>query len=411
LNDANEQLKKKKIARNIFPNQLIVFRSLATEYQLSIKDGLPEISYHFVESFSRSRVNYKNQWASHPTLQERKISLDRLAIYAAPDETSAWQLFEQAETLQENMTVNLYRSVTFEEQAQTYEAADFEERYRSQKMSQSLPPIYKGFYDGRYIAIKEWDIDAPNCDPSLGDFDKIFGGENGKLQSSINSNKNDLEILRAIQQKKIAIKNFDFDGIKYSVADCSVLILQLQDEIEGQFRRQQELDKAVFVFSLQHRDDERKDLLKSDYRRFQSISIRYEEYVATVNQLLARVQPFYAGAISLSQINTILDLLKKNEELALKSSYQQLLEEGLLTATPESPGDLSGKSGATLSGEIRDFLQKNYAYLLQDVFLDNELNELTGLARRVAQELGRQQFECYKKMLEAQAEGFNTARI
>ena len=82
-----------------------------------------------------------------------------------------------------------------------------------------------------------------------------------------------------------------------------------------------------------------------------------------------------------------------------------------MTATPESPGDLSGKSGATLSGEIRDFLQKNYAYLLQDVFLDNELNELTGLARRVAQELGRQQFECYKKMLEAQAEGFNTARI
>jgi hypothetical protein len=62
-----------------------------------------------------------------------------------------------------------------------------------------------------------------------------------------------------------------------------------------------------------------------------------------------------------------------------------------------------------LPARIRDFLSKHYVYFLNDAFLDNELNELTGLAREVATDLNRQVFESYKKLLEAQAEALNTA--
>ncbi len=423
LSDANEQLKKKKVALNIFPNQLTVFRSLAAEYQLPVREGLPEISYPFIESFSRSRINYKDQWASHPTLGERKASLDRLGIDTAPDNTSAWQLFVHKEHLQQTVTGNLYRSVSFEEPAQSYDAADFEQRFLSKRVSWILPPIYKGFYDGRYIAIKEWDIDAlagsPESPASTGSpahppassFDDIFGGENGQLQSSITSNKNDLEILKAIREKKIAIKSFDFDGVKHTVADCDTLQSQLQNEIDAQLHRQQDLDKTAFLFFL-HRQGADKDGLKAHYRRFRSLYIRHEEYVALVNRLLARLKPFYTGGISLAQVKTILDLLKNNEEADLKATYRQLLDDEVLAAAPENAGDRTENSAADpsvrnpadLPGRIQDFLSKNYVYFLNDAFLDNELNELTGLAMNIADELGRQQFECYKKMLEAQSE-------
>ncbi len=72
-------------------------------------------------------------------------------------------LFDQVETLQETITGSLYRSVTFEGPAQPYNASEFEERYLRNKTSYALPVIYKGFYDGRYIDIKDWNIDCPDA--------------------------------------------------------------------------------------------------------------------------------------------------------------------------------------------------------------------------------------------------------
>ena len=60
---------------NVYGNQLIVFKSLAVKYNLPEKKGLPDISFDFIQSFSTSRINYKNQWASHPGLRERKEHL------------------------------------------------------------------------------------------------------------------------------------------------------------------------------------------------------------------------------------------------------------------------------------------------------------------------------------------------
>ena len=422
LKDANDQLKERKIARNIYPNQLAVFRSLAAEYRLPLRHGLPEISYSFIESFSRSRINYKDQWASHPTLQERAASLDRLAIHAAPDESSAWLLFDQVETLQETITGSLYRSVTLEGPAQPYNASEFEERYLRNKTSYALPIVYKGFYDGRYIDIKAWNIDAladsppvhpantPASPPGFAHstpsqaFAALFNEENCGLNAAISSNRNDVEILKAIRDKKIAITSYDFDGKKHRAADCDTLIAQLQEEIDAQFSRQQELDKDAFLFFLRQPNTDT-DRLKANYRRFRALSIRNEEFVTIVNSLLKRLNPFYTGKISLAQVRTILDLLKRDEEAALKAAYRQLLE--------NRAGPFTGSASFSdpLQGRIREFLSKDYVYFLNDAFLDNELNELTGLAKEVATDLNRQVFESYKRLLESQAEALNTATI
>jgi Zn-dependent protease with chaperone function len=410
LKDANDQLKERKIARNIYPNQLTVFRSLAAEYRLPLRHGLPEVSYSFIESFSRSRINYKDQWASHPTLPERAASLDRLAIHAAPDESSAWLLFDQVETLQETITGSLYRSVTFEGPAQPYNASEFEERYLRNKTSYALPVIYKGFYDGRYIDIKDWNIDTlADAPASAFGFDHLFNEENCGLNAAIISNRNDVEILKAIRDKKIAITSYDFDGKKHRAADCDTLIAQLQKEIDAQLSRQQELDKAAFLFFLRQPNTDT-DRLKANYRRFRAQGIRNEEFVTIVNKLLKRLNPFYTGKISLAQVRTILDLLKKDEEAALKQAYRQLLENwaGPFTGSTSLTDPGTAAFPDPLQGRIRDFLSKDYVYFLNDAFLDNELNELTGLAREVATDLNRQQFESYKKLLEAQAETFNT---
>jgi len=74
LNNANAWLKDNKVSKNIFNNQLVILRSWAKEHQLPLKQGLPDVSFQFIQSISKSRINFKNQWASHPTLEERPLT-------------------------------------------------------------------------------------------------------------------------------------------------------------------------------------------------------------------------------------------------------------------------------------------------------------------------------------------------
>jgi len=388
LSDANDRLKENKVAQNIFTNQLTVLRSLAKEYKLPVRQGLPEVSYHFIQSFSRSRINYKNQWASHPTLEERKANLDRLAIEVPADDTSVWQLFNQPQILQEEMTGNLYKSVTLKDTPEQYDNQDFETFYSAKKETYALPPAYKGAYDARYIDVKDWDIDALSDNGvSAKTFEELFNEETGQLQSSITSNQNDLEIVKAIREKRIDVTSFDFDGDKYSRKDCDVIIARLEKEITEQIAKQQSADKEAFIFFLQRPDN--KGFVTANYRSYQAVSNRNEEYVALVNKTLQAVHPFYAGGISLDEVSAIVSSLKVTHEPALKKAYRELIDSGVITS----------EDNKELYDSILDFSRKNYAYFISQQFQNHELDELSGLAIKVAEAFNKYKFACYKKML------------
>ena len=398
LNDAHARLKENKITRNIFTNQLTVFRSLADEYKLPVKEGLPEISYHFIQSFSRSRINYKNQWASHPTLEERKAHLDRLAIETQPDNTSVWDLFDHPESLQEAMTGNLYKTVNLKETPEHYDARDFENWYTAKKEAFALPAAYKGYYDDRYIDTKDWNFEAwssqadATADPGTSGqtFEALFNEETSQLQASITSNQNDLEIIKAIKGKNIDVTSFDFDGKKYSVKDCDALIAQLEKEIADQLALQQSSDKAAFLFFLQR--SHHKESLIAQVRDYQSVSKRNDGYVGRVNKLLQEMHPLYAGGITLRQVYTIVEELKNEHEPALKKFYKELVDAGVITSANDK----------SLHDRIIAFAAKDYRYFVSDQFQNDELNELSGLAIAVAEAFNKYKFARYKAILENQ---------
>jgi len=389
LNEAGERAKQNKVSRNIFSNQLTIFRSVAEEYELPLINGLPEISYSFVASFSRSRVNFKNQWASHPTLQERAAHLGGQDIPA--DKTSAWSLFEEPQALQETVTANLYQTVKFEAPTEFYDAGDFDEQYRARKADYALPAAYKGFYDGRYLQTKDWDIDkmAQEPAPSIR-WDELFNEETGQLQSVINSNKRDAEVARAIGEGKIDVKSFDFDGVKYAAGDAKIIAEKLENEIGALEERQRSLDRQAFLYFL-HRPGCSPQRLVANYSWWRQVNARHEEYVQLVNRLMKRIGPLYAGGLSLLQVQDLLSALKEKEEPELKQKYRLLAETGML------PTGLVGKMQA--------FADRDYAYFIDRKFQNAELEELKDLAIEVAGAFNEFQFRGYKKMLVEQLEG------
>ena len=386
LSEANARVKQNKVSRNIFSNQLAIFRQVAVEYDLPLTQGLPDISYHFVHSFSRSRINFRNQWASHPTLEERKNQLDKLGLEMPADQKSAWMLFEGAGVLQEKTTSQLYRTVKFEGTIEYYDEEQFEAAYLGRKAEYALPVEYKGYYEGRYIETKDWDLDnALQEGTSIKAFEELFNEETGQLQAAINGNKKDAELARAIYEKKIDVKTFDFDGVKYMSKDGEKVAVLLEKEVEVQIQRQRKMDKEAFLFFL-HRPGSDQQRLLTNYRQWKRMHLLYDDYVQLVNRILQKVRPFYSGGQGIEEINSIIRGLKEKDEKDLKQKYRELEQAGILQA-----GELSSR--------VQSFLDRDYAYFIDRSFQNNELDELKGLAIDVANAFNRYQFKLYKKML------------
>jgi Zn-dependent protease with chaperone function len=394
LGEANARVKQNKMSRNIFANQLTIFRSVAAEYELQSVNGVPLVSYHSLASLGgvgvgSSRINFMNQWASHPTLEERKKRLDEVDLEMPADHTSAWSFFDGAEVLQERATANLYQPVKFEGAATFYEADQFEREYIGRKSEYALPAEYKGYYEGRYIETRDWDLDKALEEPAPGlSFEDFFNSETGRLQAVINSNKKDAETARAIMEKKIAVKSFDFDGRKYGLKDAEKVVLQLEKEIAVQVERQRKMDKGAFLYFL-HRPGAQQDSVLINYRRWKQTHVLYEAYVQLVNRVLQKVRPFYSGDLSLEEVNAIVSGIKEKEEKELKRKYKELREAGILRT----------EEHATFYERVERFLESDYAYFADKSFVHSEVDELKGLAIDVANAFNRFQFKWYKKML------------
>ena len=391
LGEANARVKQNKASRNIFSNQLTIFRAVAAEYGLPLAQGLPAVSYHFVTSFSRSRINFKNQWASHPTLRERKQHLDALRLEMPADDTSAWSLFDDAAVLQETATARLYQPVKFQGQVELYDPQQFEQEYTGRKSEYALPPEYRGYYDGRYIETKDWDLDRAAGEPAPAmKFEDLFNEDTGQLQSTISSNKKDVETARAIKEKKIPVKSFDFDGVKYAAKDAEQVARQLENEIAAQLERQRKMDKEAFLYFL-HRPGASSENILASYRLWKESQAIYEAYVQLVNRLLQKIRPFYQDGLTLDEVASMLAGLKEDER-ELKRKYRQLDDAGILSAADNQ----------TLHERIQRFLEKDNAYFIDKSFQNDELEELKALAIDVANAFNRFQFKSYKKMLVGQ---------
>jgi len=395
LNNANDKLKENRIAANIYTDQLVVLQSLAGDYRLPIKNGLPEISYHFIQSFSRSRINYKDQWASHPTLTERKMHLDQFSIEAPPDTSSPWLLFDQPHALQEQLTRNLYANVTLKDDARPYDSQEFERWYNVRKETYALPKAYNGFYEGRFVTV-DWDLDAPAPSP-IATFDQLFNEETGQIQTSINSLEKDIELAKAIKDRRLDVTSFDFDGVKHSHKDADTVIKSLEKDITGLTSRLQSLDREAYYFFLQQSDN--KEALRNACRSYQSISREYDEYIALVNATLKTINPFYEGGISHDTVMSIIKTLKEKYEPRLRKVYTQLMDKGLITQ----------ETSSELYTSLKAFIGKDYRYFEGNHFNDNELNDLTGLAIKTAEFFGQQRFMAYKQMLELQLSSTSTS--
>ena len=392
LGKCDEFLKQNKISNNIYPHHSSVMLRLAEQNKLPIRNGLPVISNEFLKSMNFSRVNFKDQWASHPSVDDRVTALENLAIKAENWDQAAWVLFDNDEALQQLLTKKIYERVENLEGAGLIDEKEFDNKLEKELTNSSLPQEYNGYYDGREVAIIAADLSIP---PDEGtSFERLFSPENAIMHKKIVASNGDLELMKAIQDNRIDTESFDFDGEKFNKNDAATIIEQLEKELKEANESVEKSDiNAIryFIHLAGKKEKAAADTLLADYEKYFSLRRQAAAFLNTINTMLESMQPIYSGqTVPLEQIHTLISRLTEFHEPKFKNELEEWKKMGVFATQHE------------MQGRVNNFISSTHVYFHDDHFLEEELSGLHTMCTESWKMVTEFIFEKFKKILQDQ---------
>ncbi len=246
----NSLASREKASEDIYVNHTSTTAILAKSNKISVDNDILKITDEDLKNnIVKSRLNIKDQWASHPTLKERESNIKKANIVAEVNSDSAWSIFSNPQQLRIEMTKNLYQIGFPNMKFEPLNLNEYQDFAQAELNKYKLDEAYNGFYDNRYLS-KFDPEDFIERDQSL-NFEELYSRGNVDRIRRLESNKLDLEILKQITIKQNGIKYFEFDGKKHKRKDAVKIIESLKKEVEDDELFVTELDKAAFIYNYQ----------------------------------------------------------------------------------------------------------------------------------------------------------------
>ena len=393
LQKCDDLYKEKKISNNIYQNHKTVLKQLANEFKLMEDNGLPVVTDEFLSGNNKSRINFKDQWASHPSTEDREKHLLQLAVDAEVIAEPAWSLFRDKDQLQLQLTQKIYDTAAIDKKdTVVVDNSEFETKLTGDVKQFSLPDEYNGFYDNRLIEIpaKGDNENALYSMPLIATFDEIFSPDTSAIPKKIKSASTDVEVVKAISEKRIQAKTFDFDGTKYQSSEAASVLEILEKEVEQQQEELKNIDRQALSFFLTKAEEKgTKNGLEIKYREYFDYRRKADTYLVQMNTMLESLGPIYAGqTIPIEQINSMIRTLKETYEPGWKKSLGEWLSLGVFNNDQKQ--------------KIEKFIASDYAYFSGNSFFETELAEMNDLCNISWIAVNSWQFSQFKSILEMQ---------
>ncbi len=323
---------------NIYRDQEFVLGFLAHQYSIPMVAGLPQLTEAELGRFRKSKLVVIDQWASHPSTEERIRCLEQTGLARQDDDHSlANELLQNAAETQQQMTRWLYKDVKFEGIVENLRAEDFQRDFEADFNSTRFPLCYNGYYDHKNPVIFGLDKAAPATNVS--GMEELFSDEEVDRVYGFLALNNDIETLGQIADRTLAVKTFDYDGKKYRARDSKQLQKRLQLECNDLHHSIAQHDITIYGYfkhleqqgSNQSRLD---DLYTALFEYDQEFDERYPVY-AQMHQLLNALEKAQTDG----ELRTIFDRIERKEP-ALREGLQWLLNfEELRAAMPGETKD------------------------------------------------------------------------
>lgn len=394
LNKCDELFREKKISINIYPNHKSVMQQIANTHNLPVKNGLPVVTADFLKSMNYSRVNFRDQWASHPSTEDRIRHLNELAVPAEVWDQPAWELFQNREDLQQQLTKKIYEQAGVSADAETIGEKDFDIKLLGDISNSTFPAAYNGFYDERMIEVPGAGFTYDVTEPAGVSMGTLFTEENALITKKIAAAIHDLDIVKAITEKRIQAKSFDFEGIKYNRNEASPVIDKLEAEIAAMKAEQKKNDLLAIRFFL-HKAGQKSssgaEKLKAEYEDYFDLRNKSEAFLKTINTLLEPLQQIFSGqSVQVEEIHTVVNQLTGTHEPLFKNELDIWKQKGAFAKNP------------VIEDRITRFIAARYVYFHENGFMEGELSELHELCNESWTAVNSFIFEKFKSILELQ---------
>lgn len=318
--------KENKKADNLYLHHTEVMRHFAKIHNLTIENETIYVSGNSFARYDKARVIIKDQWASHPSTDDREKHLNSLNIEAELVTESAWTLFGNTEALQQKMTNKLYQNLTFQGTPGVIDLKTFRAKYYDDVAKYSIDERYKGFYDGRGIA--PFDVDTV-ADETIqaNTLSDILTAEVIELPYLIAGLETDINVLESLQQQtKSSISTFDFSGQKYNKNEITALLEKLRRELSDANAALQKADKEIFLlFCKAARRNGNEKALCNSYKKLFESEATLKEVIEHISLVTRPLQEIYQGRITTDAAYAITHNLKR-QEAPIKTQIKELLE-------------------------------------------------------------------------------------
>lgn len=368
LNYYGEKIDQSIKTKNIYPQHSYVMNYLAKEQEIKFEGNLPLVDNEHMSKYNKSKLVIKDQWASHPSTEDRIEALEKLNIVknnaAANAITSASNLFSDINSLQKKVTEHLFSSVTYVNPPSFKSEEEFCEEYKKESESFSFHKIFDGYFDNRNPAIVDLKkLENGNDAPT--NFKKLIEKEMLDKVYISKALENDIGILQEISNGNYPIKTFDYDGEKYKAKKSTTLIPQLLMELGDTNSDLEKNDLALlqYFFSKAKQNGKTKEY-NSLYQSFTFTDKLYEKRINIYSKMIEQTA-FIQEVTPFDVIQSRLLLLRETE-INFRSQIKNIL------------GDEKFQKDLTEDYKItfEHLLDEERVYFSHNTYLDDNLQIL-----------------------------------
>lgn len=383
---------------NIYKDHLFVTNFLAKESNIELNNKLPQVSEKDLNRFNKSKLVIKDQWASHPSTEDRVRMLEKTGLSQTnPNNESANQLFTDIEKTQIEITQKIFTNVVYSGECSTLPIEIFQSNFKEDYLKNTFSKVYNSYYDIKnplYFDVQHIELNTEHAQ-----LDDLFSESKVDEVYTAVSLQSDIELIKQIADKTLDVKTFDYEGIKYSKKDCKDLLSKLEKELEILNEKIRSNDIEIFrYFRSKEQKANLNPLLENLYIHFFNFDKEFDTKYDIYIQLSIELQ-FVSYTTPFEQIRANFNKIEPLEK-RLKKGITEILE--------------SQDYQAELTKEIKEnfelYLSKKWLYFGIDTYEENNLQMLFSAVNSYAFLLSRVYFLTKQKLLNYQVELINTTQ-
>lgn len=375
-------------SENLYEHQSTVLTFLGQQNKLAFENGLPQANAE-QNRYNKSKLVISDQWASHPSDQDRIERLNALNLTSrSNDSRRATELFHAPAKAQQVVSDHLFSLFDYPTAPIVKSNADFERDFRKSHRERSFDDLYNGYYDNKdpqYSVLADEPTNATEAS-------ELFGHEALDLVYSAAALENDIQLLEAISNGSYQIKTFDYDGNKYSARDAALLVPDLKNELAGAREDITVQDFKIGQFFLEAaRQQQQEAALQALIGAFTETKTLNERYDAVCSVMVAQTQ-FLTVTTPFAQIEENFASLKETEG-TLKQNLSELLENALYK--PQISSEM--QEGFT------KYISEDWVYFTNPSYHNESLQILFETINQYSRLLSQTIFVHKKRLLDFQA--------